>query len=646
MNRAQTLKNTLYEQKVIHVRLVLALAIVAMLLLVIICRFFYLQIIQHDVFLTRADSNRIHLQKIAPKRGLIFDQYQHILSDNKPSFVLSIIRDRAENLDAVLDEVLRLGIIEQRDIKRFHQRKHRFRSFEATPVSFNLSDVDIAKVAVNRLRLPGVEIKANLARSYPYDHLLAHLVGYVGRINERELAKLDQDNYGATTHIGKTGLEKSYEEFLHGKVGYEYVETNARGEVLRNLEGVEAIPGINLELHLDIELQSIALEALEGRRGVVVALNPKNGGVLAMVSSPSFNPNEFVHGISYDNYNALRDNLDLPLFNRALQAQYPPGSTIKPIMSLAGIEEEVYKETTTIKDPGWYQIPTDKRLYRDWKRTGHGDHVGFIDAMAESCDVYYYDLAYKLGVDKIHHYYDEFGLGKVTEIDLPGERKGLNPSHAWKKAQGRGGWWPGDSLNIGIGQGFLLATPLQLAYAISIIANQGERLLPQVVAKLGENVLPPAYLPPLILKQQARWVAIRKAMEAVVHSPKGTARGIARGIDYRIAGKTGTAQVVGIAQGEKYDAEALEERKRDHALFVGFAPAAAPEIVVSVIVENGGSGSGVAAPVAKKVMDAHIQKLERMQREQQQEIERKASEALRKETMTQWLLMDGAITHG
>ena len=617
MKRDQTLKNSLYEQKLIHFRLVLALAVVAILLSLIIARFFFLQIIHHDDFLTRADSNRIHLQKITPKRGLIYDQQQRILADNKPSFVLSIIRDRAENLDAVLDEVLRLGIIEARDIERFHQRKHRFRSFEATPVSFNLSDVDIAKVAVNRLRLPGVEIKANLARSYPYGNVLAHLAGYVGRINERELAKLDQNNYGASTHIGKTGIEKSYEDFLHGTVGYEYVETNARGEVLRNLESVDAIPGANLELHLDIDLQRVALKALDGRRGVVVALNPKNGGVLAMVSSPSFDPNEFVHGISYVNYNALRDNLDLPLFNRALQAQYPPGSTIKPIMSLAGVEEGTYTLNTTVNDPGWYKIPNNKRLYRDWKRTGHGKHVGFIDAMAESCDVYYYGLAYKLGIDKIHHYYDEFGLGKLTAIDLPGERKGLNPSSAWKKSQGRGAWWPGDSLNIGIGQGFLLATPLQLAYAISIIANKGERLLPQVVAKIGDEVVPPAYLPPLILKNPEHWRNIREAMEAVVHSRKGTARGISRRINYRIAGKTGTAQVVGIAQGEKYDAEALEERNRDHALFVGFAPAEAPEIVVSVIVENGGSGSGVAAPVAKKVIDAHIKKLRRLEAERE-----------------------------
>ena len=423
MNRAQTLKNTLYEQKVIHVRLLLALIIVGVSLSVILGRFFYLQILQHEVFLTRAESNRIHLQKIAPKRGLILDQQQRILSDNKPSFVLTIIRDRVENMNAVLDEILRLGIISKRDIERFHQRKNRFRSFEATPLGFNLTDTDIAKIAVNRIRLPGVEIKANLARSYPYNDLLAHIVGYVGRINERELSNLNQDNYGASTHIGKTGVEKSYEDFLHGTVGYEYVETNARGEVLRNLEGVNAIPGKDLELHLDIDLQAVAAKALTGFRGVVIALNPKNGGVLAMVSSPSFDPNEFVHGISYTNYNSLRDNLDLPLFNRALQAQYPPGSTIKPIMSLAGLEEKVYTEQTTIKDPGWYKIPTNTRLYRDWKRTGHGNHVGFIDAMAESCDVYYYELAYKLGVDKIHHYYNEFGFGEVTAVDLPGRER-------------------------------------------------------------------------------------------------------------------------------------------------------------------------------------------------------------------------------
>ncbi len=611
MNRPQTLKNTLFEQKVIHLRLIVGLGFAAILLMVILSRFLYLQIIQHDVFVTRSDSNRVHLQKIVPKRGLIFDQEQRLLAENKPSFLLTITRDRVEDLEVVLAELLRLEIISERDVDRFLKRKSRYHSFEAAPLSFNLSDEEIAVVAANRPRLSGVEIKADLARAYPYDDLFVHLLGYVGRINEKELAKLDQDNYGATTHIGKLGVEKSYEDILHGQVGYEYVETNARGEVLRSLEGVDAIPGKNLVLHVDLDVQKAAKKALQGRRGALVALNPKNGGVLAFVSTPTYNPNHFVNGISYDDYNSLRDNLDLPLFNRALQAQYPPGSTIKPIMSLAGVEEGVYSLKTTVKDPGWYQLPTDKRLYRDWKREGHGEAVGFIDAMAESCDVYYYDLAYKLGVEKIHHYYDEFGLGKRTEIDLPGERKGLNPSNEWKRSQGRGSWWPGDSLNIGIGQGFLLATPLQLAYATSIIANEGERLLPQVVARVDSQVVEPAYLPPLMLKKPSHWENIRESMEAVVHSKKGTARGISRGITYKMAGKTGTAQVVGIAQGEKYDAEALAERKRDHALFVGFAPSTSPEIVVSVIVENGGSGSSVAAPIARQVMDVYINKLRR-----------------------------------
>jgi len=609
MVRRQTLKNTLFEQQVIHGRLVLALVVVGLMFSLIIVRFFYLQIIQYDLHATKSESNRVHLQKLSPKRGLIYDADERLIAENKPSYYLSIVRNRADNLEAVLAEMLRIGIISEGDIERFHKRKVRYHAFEATPLKFNISDEDIAKIAVNRIRLQGVEIKANLARFYPYGHLFAHTLGYVGRINEKELAKLDQDNYGATTHIGKTGIEKSYESQLHGKVGYEYVETNARGKVLRTLEKDEPVAGDDLQLHIDIDLQRVASQALQGKRGAVVAINPKNGGVLALISSPSFDPNAFVHGISYKDYNALRDDLDLPLFNRFLQAQYPPGSTIKPIMSLAGIEESVYSLSTAVYDPGWYQLPTDKRLYRDWKRDGHGDAVGFIDAMAESCDVYYYDLAFKLGVERIHKYYDLFGLGKITDVDLPNERKGLNPNEAWKRSQGRGSWWPGDSLNIGIGQGFLLATPMQLAYATSIIANQGKRFQPQVVAAVNGEAKPAIEQEPVVLKNPAHWDDIRRAMEAVVHSRKGTARGIGRKLTYRIAGKTGTAQVVGIAQGEKYDAEALVERKRDHALFVGFAPAQSPEIVVAVIVENGESGSGVAAPVARKVMDTHINKL-------------------------------------
>jgi penicillin-binding protein 2 len=352
------------------------------------------------------------------------------------------------------------------------------------------------------------------------------------------------------------------------------------------------------------------MKALEGKRGAVVALNANNGGVIVAASSPSYNPNLFSRGISHKDYNALREDVDLPLYNRFLQAQYPPGSTVKPIMSLAGLNEKIITKRSIVADPGWYQIPADKnkRLYRDWKREGHGDFVGFTVAIEQSCDVYYYDLAFKLGVDKIHDYYARFGLGERTGIDLPSERKGLNPSQAWKKADGRGSWFPGDSLNIGIGQGFLLATPLQLAHATNIIANRGERLLPQVVSRVGDQVLEPVILPRLEIDDEQYWEDIHQAMVAVVHGKKGTAKGISRRLKYKMAGKTGTAQVVGIAQGEKYDEESLAERKRDHALFVGYAPADDPEITIAVIVENGGNGSTSAAPIARAVFDLWMQK--------------------------------------
>jgi penicillin-binding protein 2 len=463
-------------------------------------------------------------------------------------------------------------------------------------------------------------VKANLARNYPYENLTAHALGYVGRINEKELKNLDPDNYGATNYIGKLGIEKSYEDVLHGVVGYEYVETNARGETLRTLDRTAPVSGEDITLHLDLDLQETAKKALQGKRGAVVAMNTHNGGVLVAASSPSYNPNLFARGISHKDYNALREDIDLPLYNRFLQAQYPPGSTIKPVVSLAGLSEKTITKRSIVKDPGWYQLPNDKRLYRDWKREGHGDFVGFTAAIEESCDIYYYDLAYKLGVDNLHKYYGFFGLGERTGIDLPGERKGLNPSIAWKKADGRGSWFPGDTLNIGIGQGFLLSTPLQLANMTTILANKGERIVPQMVARVGEQVLDPILLPKLELNDEQNWQAIHEAMVAVIHGKKGTARGISRRLNYTIAGKTGTAQVVGIAQGEKYDAESLAERKHDHALFVGYAPADAPEVAIAVIVENGGSGSSVAAPIARAVLDVWMQKVEKQKAKNNSEV--------------------------
>jgi penicillin-binding protein 2 len=608
MKRHQTLVDNAREQRIIRIRIMLATVCIVLLSFIIIARFYYLQIREYELYQTQSQLNRVQLQKIPPPRGLIFDREQRLLAENRPTYVLALERDRINDLPAMLQTLKKLGLVDDEDITRFEKKAYTLRMFEAVPIRLNLDEKAIAKVAANRIRLEGVVIKVNLARYYPEQELLAHMLGYVGRINEKEMLTLDNDNYGGTNYIGKIGVEKGYEDILHGTVGYEHVETNARGEVLRVLERTPPVSGKNLTLHLDLDLQKIAYDAIgEGNRGAVVAIDVRTGGILAAASRPSYDPNLFVNGISFADYKGLQEDIDLPLFNRVLQAQYPPGSTTKPMALLAGLEEGIFTLDSYISDPGAYQIPGEKRLYRDWKREGHG-LVGYIEAIEQSCDVYFYQLAYKMGINKMHKYYDLFGFGKLTGIDVPDERRGINPSQEWKKATGRGVWYAGDTVNIGIGQGYFIVTPLQLAYATAIIANKGERFVPQLVAKQdGIDVLPKK-LEPVILKDQERWHHVTQAMKAVVHGAKGTAKIIKPGLTYEIAGKTGTAQVVGIKQGQKYDASLLAKRHHDHALFMGFAPAENPEIAVAVVVENGQHGSSTAAPVARKVMDAWMAK--------------------------------------
>lgn len=609
MKRHQTIVDNAREQRIIRVRIALAIGCIAMLSCIIIARFYYLQINQYEVYQTQSQLNRVQLQKIPPPRGLIFDREQRLLAENQPTYVLALERDRITDLSTILQTLKKLDLVSDDDIQRFEKKAHTFRMFEAVPIRFNLDENSIAKVAANRIRLEGVVIKVNLARYYPQKELLAHMLGYVGRINEKEMLTLDKDNYGGTDFIGKIGVEKGYEDLLHGTVGYEHVETNARGEVLRTLERTPPVSGRNLTLHLDLDLQKIAYDAIgEGNRGAVVAIDVRTGGILAAASRPSYDPNLFVNGISFSAYKGLQEDIDLPLFNRVLQAQYPPGSTIKPFSLLAGLEEGIYTLDTYISDPGAYQIPGEKRFYRDWKREGHG-RVGYIEAIEQSCDVYFYQLAYKMGINKMHKYYDIFGFGERTNIDSPDERPGINPSQEWKKGTGRGAWYAGDTVNIGIGQGYLIVTPLQLAYATSIIANKGQRYVPQLVARLDGVEVLPKKLEPVILKDQERWHHVTQAMKAVVHGERGTAKIIKQGLTYEIAGKTGTAQVVGIKQGQRYDARLVARRNHDHALFMGFAPAENPEIAIAVVVENGQHGSSTAAPVARKVFDAWMAKV-------------------------------------
>ena len=602
------LKNEAVEQAMIHRRLLFSILFVLVFFSLIAWRFFHLQIIQYETYQTQSQANRVHMQRLAPPRGLIMDRQQRIVADNRPSYQLAVYRDQIADMGGLFEQLMELELVSERQINTFLQRAVRYRPFEAVPIRFNLNDEEIARFAARKMLLPGVEIQANLMRYYPQRDLFAHMIGYVGRIDTRDLRQIDPDNYGATNHIGRIGVERSYEEKLHGRVGYAHVETNVRGQVLRTLESTPPVPGKNLVLHADLDLQQAAVTALGHHRGAIVALDASNGGVLVAASTPSFDANLFVQGISFVDYDSLRDDIDLPLFNRVLQGRYPPGSTVKPLVGLAGLEQNKVTRRDAMHCPGWYELPYDDRVYRDWRRQGHGHGIDFISAMEQSCDVYYYDLSYKLGVIHIHHYFDLFGLGKRTEIDVPSESPGVNPSPQWKRNTGRGPWVPGDTLNIGIGQGFLLVTPLQLAYATSIIANQGRVLVPQMVAQVAGEPVATRELEPVVLKNEQNWQHVTDSMVQAVHGSRATARGISRGLTYTMAGKTGTAQVIGIPQGEEYDRDEVEVRQRDHALFVAFAPADAPEIVVAVVVENGEHGSTVAAPMARKVMDLWFEK--------------------------------------
>ena len=507
----------------------------------------------------------------------------------------------------LLDVIVEVLELSPDDRKLFEKRMRQGRRpFEPVPILFELSEEQIARIAVNQFRLPGVEVVAQLVRHYPLGEHFAHSVGYVGRINEAELKVLDPINYSGTHHIGKTGIERFYEAELHGQVGYEEVETNARGRVSRVLKRTDPLPGKDIRLTLDVQLQKAAEAALAGRRGAVVALDPNNGDVLAMVSQPSFNPNLFVTGIGFKAYAELRDSIDRPLFNRVLRGLYPPGSTIKPAVAVAGLDSGVVTGATRVFDPGFYQLPNYEHKYRNWNRTGDG-WVNMEMAIMRSNDTYFYDLAHKLGVDRLGKYLGQFGIGQKVSLDMFEESAGLMPSREWKRARYRQAWYPGETLILGIGQGYMQTTPLQLAQVTALLANQGKWYRPHLAKDVG-GVAPvdPSPLPDIRLHDPRSWQQASNGMQQVMHGARGTARKVGDSAVYRIAGKSGTAQVVAIKQGEKYDRSKVQERHRDHALFIGFAPADKPQIAVAVMVENGESGSGVAAPVVKQVLDAWL----------------------------------------
>ncbi|MGS2717208.1 penicillin-binding protein 2 [Eionea flava] len=609
MQELEHFKDHHREARIFSGRIVVTMLLVLLMLGILLTRYYNLQVVNYENYATQSDNNRILVQTIHPKRGLIFDANGELLADNRPSYTLSLTPENVSDIDQTIEQLQALITIDNDDIKRFQKsRKSGRRPYQAVALRHRLTEQEIALIAVNEYRLPGVDVEAQLVRSYPSPFLFAHSVGYVGKINDKEWNRFDeveQDRYKGFSTIGKIGLEKYYEDTLFGTTGFQNVEINARMRVLRTLERQPPTPGKDLHLHLDRRLQETAFQAMNGRRGSVVALDVKTGGVLAMLSTPTYDTNLFVTGISHKDYNALTGNLDLPLFDRSIQGTYPPASTIKPAFGLVGLDAKTITTSHRLFDPGYYKLEYDDRIYRDWKRTGHG-WVNVHKAIVQSSDTFFYDMAYRTGIDTLHRYGTMFGLGSRTEVDLPNERKGLWPSREWKKATKRLPWFPGDTVNVGIGQGDAAATPLQLAVMTSTLANRGVRLKPQLVKSINDEVVEPIEVSRMDSVSQQHWDAIHQAMYDVVHASNGTARRISRNLSYHIAGKTGTAQVVGIKQGEEYDSEALKERHRDHALFIGFAPYEDPEIAIAVIVENGEAGSSAAAPVARKLFDAHL----------------------------------------
>ena len=602
------LKDPHRESRIYSARTIAAVVLVMGLLVVILVRYYALQITEYETYRTQSDRNRVQLQPLPPKRGLIYDRNGVLLADNRPSYILSVVRERIPDLEATLAELQTLVPVSEDDLEKFHKKLQRRRPYEAVPLRFRLTEDERARLAVNRYRLPGVVVDAQLLRHYPHGELFSHALGYVGRINEREVLELDETDYRGTFHVGKVGVEKYYEDILHGEVGYQNVESNAHGRVLRVLERHAPTPGTDLTLHLDIRVQQAALDALGDRRGAVVAMDPRTGGVLALVSTPGFDTNLFVNGISTSDYSALRDSLDVPLFNRAIQGSYPPGSTIKPFMAMAGLESGLVTPEYTVPDPGWYRLPGDSHRYRDWilriRGTGHAPRVALNMAIAESCDVYFYDLARRLTIDRMYDYLHPYGFGERTGIDTTSERRGVLPSTRWKREALAQTWYPGETISAGIGQGYMLATPMQLAVATSVMASKGERRTPRLLKAIDGEPVEAPLLEPYIAGEE-NWQAVYLGMREVVHGKRGTAKYLSKGIEYDMAGKTGTAQVIGIAQNAVYKEEEVSERHRHHGLFIAFAPMEAPTIAVAIIVENGG-GSSAAAPIARAVIDTWL----------------------------------------
>jgi penicillin-binding protein 2 len=604
-----------HQREIFHfqLRLFVGIGFVLLLLAILLVRFVYLQGVRHSYYQTLSESNRIAVIPIVPNRGLIVDRNGVVLARNYSGYTLEINQNKTKDVEATINDLSKLVEITNKDRRRFKKQLAESHNFETLVIRNRLSDEEVARFAARQYLFPGVEIKARLYRDYPFGETTSHLIGYIGRINDTEVNQLEEDdltaNYRGSDYIGKTGLEQSYESDLHGTTGIDQVEVDAGGRAVRLLSRTPPVSGNTLVLSIDAKLQEIAEKSFGSYRGALVAIDPNNGEVLAFVSKPGYDPNPFVDGIDTQSWDELNNSPDVPLNNRALRGQYPPGSTIKPFMALAGLYFHTRTPEQTIDDPGVYYLPGSSRQYRDWKAGGHGS-VNMFKAIQVSCDTYFYGLATELGIDNIFNYLSRFGFGRKTGIDLEGEASGLLPSQEWKKKRYHQIWYPGDTVSVGIGQGYNLVTPLQLAFATATLANNGVGYRPHLVREVhstrdSENrLIADQPLDDLNIDAKALDL-VRRAMVAVTQ-PGGTAVYANMGTPYQIAGKTGTAQVIAMKQGEKYDAKKVDERLRDHAWFIAYAPAEKPRIAMAVLVENGGHGGGTAAPIARKVLDYYL----------------------------------------
>ena len=624
MNLLSPIKDHHAERRLFGGRVALSAVIGFLMCSTVVARLIQLQVVDHELFAEKSLGNRIRIEATPPTRGLIFDRKGRILAENLPAYQLELIPEQVANLDDTLNRLAEIELIEREQIPRIRSLSRSGPRFKPVTLRVRLSDAEISNFAIQRPRFPGVDFQPRLVRHYPNGEAVAHALGYVGAVDTTDLQRLDPAAYVATAHTGKTGIEHKFEADLHGSPGYQQVVTNARGRQVppdsreRSAlleEKVSPLPGANLYLSVDLDLQLLATEALRGWRGALVAIDPENGEILVLVSAPAFDPNIFATGMSTDEFRALQSDPGQPLFNRAVRGTYPPGSTIKPMLSLAALETGATNLTRRNFCRGFYTLPKSTHRFRDWKPEGHGA-MDLHDAIVQSCDVYFYEISTKIGIDRMHSYLDKFGLGQYTGIDMVGEHRGLVPSIEWKRNafsnRAEQTWFPGETVIASIGQGYMLATPLQLANATAALATHGKRFRPHIVAATEDplsrtrDIFAPIALADVDIENEFYWDSVISAMHDVMQSDTGTARAAGQGANYNMAGKSGTSQVFSIPQEESYEEEEIEEHLRDHALFISFAPIEKPKIVVAVVVENGSSGSRTAAPIARAIMDRYL----------------------------------------